>query len=88
MTGLADSRNQKPAVSYRMSVQQAAAILIAGRGDVQARRHAWWEQQNARRARSRKRFSFWLGVESEIKKLEISTCARRRSHSAAQARLS
>jgi hypothetical protein len=67
--GLADSRNQKPVVSYRMSVEQAAAILIAAHSDVQAQRHAWLEQQNARRTRSRKRFSFWLGVESEIKKL-------------------
>jgi hypothetical protein len=69
MTGrLAVSRHQKPAVSYRMSVEQAAVILVETRGNAQAQRQAWREQQNARRARSRKRFSFWLRVESEIKK--------------------
>lgn len=52
-----------------MSVGQAAAILVATHGDAQAQRQAWQGQQNARRARSRKRFSFWLEVESEIKRL-------------------
>jgi hypothetical protein len=52
-----------------MSGEAAAAILVATHGSVKAHRQALLEQQNARRARSRKRFSFWLGVESEIKKL-------------------
>ena len=70
MTGaLAGSRNPKPAVSNRISVEQAATILIAAHGNAQAQRQAWREQQNARRARSRRRFLFWVGVESEIKKL-------------------
>jgi hypothetical protein len=52
-----------------MNVEAAAAILVATHGSVKAHRQALLEQQNARRARSRKRFSFWLGVESEVKKL-------------------
>jgi hypothetical protein len=45
-----------------MECEAVAAILIAEHGDARALRQAQREQQNARRARSRKRFAFWTTV--------------------------
>jgi len=50
-----------------MKVDLAAALLVDGLGHIQAHKHALREQQKARRARSRKRFAFWMSVASEIK---------------------
>ena len=46
--------------------EAVAAILIAEHGDARALRQAHREQQNARRARSRKRFAFWATVAAKI----------------------
>ena len=63
---VAVSRNPKPAISRRMSAAAAAIILVGTHGNVKAHRQAQLEQQNARRARSRKRFAFWVAVASAI----------------------
>jgi hypothetical protein len=54
------------AVSHHMELNAAVSILISEHGDDRAHRVALREQQNARRARSRKRFEFWITVASEI----------------------
>ena len=58
--------NSKPRISYKMPVDLAATRLIGALGSTQSHKRAMQEQQNARRARSRKRFSFWVAVASEI----------------------
>jgi len=70
MTALVVSRNTEPTVSYKMNEDLAASLLVEGLGHIQAHRRALREQQNARRARSRKRFAFWMSVASEIKNLK------------------
>jgi hypothetical protein len=45
---------------------KAALLLIAKHGAVDARKHALQELRNARRARSRMRFTFWTTVIVEI----------------------
>jgi len=50
-----------------MNEELAAALLVDALGHIQAYKHALREQQNGRRARSRKRFAFWMNVASEIK---------------------
>jgi hypothetical protein len=70
MNALVVSRNTEPRVSYKMNEDLAAALLVDAVGHIRAHRRALREQQNARRARSRKRFAFWMRVESEITDLE------------------
>ena len=53
------------AVSHYMDVDAVVSILLED-GNTKARGKALREQQNARRARSRKRFAFWVAVASEI----------------------
>ena len=54
------------AVSHYMDVDAVVSILLEEHGNTKARERALREQQNARRARSRKRFAFWVAVASEI----------------------
>ena len=54
------------AVSHYMDVDSVVSILLEEHGNTKARERALREQQNARRARSRKRFAFWVAVASEI----------------------
>ena len=54
------------AVSHYMDVDAVVSILLEEHGNTKARGKALREQQNARRARSRKRFAFWVAVASEI----------------------
>ena len=49
-----------------MKCEAVAAILIAEHGNATALRQAQREQHNARRARSRKRFAFWVTVAAKI----------------------
>jgi hypothetical protein len=49
-----------------MDVDAVVSILLEEHGNTKARERALREQQNARRARSRKRFAFWVAVASEI----------------------
>jgi len=49
-----------------MDVDAVVSILLEEHGNTKARGKALREQQNARRARSRKRFAFWVAVASEI----------------------
>jgi hypothetical protein len=51
--------------SHHMDMDIVVSILLAEHGE-KARGKALREQQNARRARSRKRFEFWVAVASEI----------------------
>jgi hypothetical protein len=66
MTVIVVTPNTKPRISYKMPVDLAAMRLIDAMGNPRSRKFALQEQQNARRARSRKRFSFWVAVASEI----------------------
>jgi len=50
----------------RMSVSSAVDWLCSRYGGDRARRLARLEQQKARRARSRKRFTFWAAVAAQL----------------------
>jgi hypothetical protein len=54
------------AVSHYMDVDAVVSLLLEEHGNTKARAKALREQQNARRARSRKRFAFWVAVASGI----------------------
>ena len=54
------------AVSHYMDVDAVVSILLEEHGNTKAHEKALREQQNARRARSRRRFAFWVAVASEI----------------------
>jgi len=43
-------------------VDAAVSILVSEHGETKAHSKALREQQNARRARSRKRYAFWVAV--------------------------
>jgi hypothetical protein len=51
---------------YVKPPSRAAFLLIAKHGTADARKHALRELRNARRARSRMRFTFWATVIAEI----------------------
>jgi hypothetical protein len=51
---------------YVKPPSKAARLLIAKHGAAAARKHALQELRNARRARSRIRFTFWATVIAEI----------------------
>ena len=51
---------------YVKPPSKAANLLIAKHGAADARKHALQELRNARRARSRIRFAFWVTVVAEI----------------------
>jgi len=51
---------------YVTPPRKAALLLIAKHGVADARKHALRELRNARRARSRIRFTFWTAVIAEI----------------------
>jgi hypothetical protein len=53
-------------VSHRMKVDAAVSTLVSAQGDAKARRRAILEQHNARRARSRRRYEFWVAVAAGI----------------------
>jgi len=53
-------------VSHFMAIDTVVSILISALGDIEAYQRALREQRNARRARSRKRYEFWLDVASSI----------------------
>jgi hypothetical protein len=51
---------------YLKPPRKAALLLTAKHGADDARKHALRELRNARRARSRMRFTFWTAVVAEI----------------------
>ena len=53
-------------VSHFMKAPVAVEILLAQHGETNARRIAMREQRKARRARSRRRFNFWVAVTTLI----------------------
>jgi hypothetical protein len=53
-------------VAHHIDVLAAVERLMNEHGKVRARKVALFEQQKARRARSRKRFQFWASVVSHI----------------------
>jgi hypothetical protein len=53
-------------VSPFMRVSTAAKILRDQHGEAEARKRALRELQSAKRARSRKRFGFWVAVVKSI----------------------
>jgi hypothetical protein len=53
-------------VSHFMRVDAVVSVLVSTHGEAAARSRALREQQNARRARSRRRYEFWGAVASEI----------------------
>ena len=53
-------------VAHYMKVDAAVLVLISEHSEMKAHQRALREQQNARRARSRKRSEFWVAVASRI----------------------
>ena len=53
-------------VSRDIRVDAVVAELVPEHGEAKARNRALREQQGARRARSRKRYTFWVAVASGI----------------------
>ena len=76
MTVVVVTQKSKTKISNDMSADLAAARLVDALGDIQARKFALQQQQNARRARSRRRFTFWSAVESEIKVVNLTSATR------------
>jgi hypothetical protein len=54
-------------VSHFMKIPAAVELLRAQHGESQARKVALTEQRKARRARSKRRFTFWAEVAAQIK---------------------
>jgi len=57
---------QEWSVSHFMNIDKVAAILCEEHGDLYAQKLALAEVRRARRARSRKRFNFWMSVASQL----------------------
>ena len=64
------------AASHYMSVDAAADLLVEAHGDAKAHKEAWLGQQRARRARSRKRFTFWSAVAAKIEERRANSSLR------------
>ena len=60
------SESQGRSLSHFMDVDTVVSALLARHGAAKALRHVMREQQGARRARSRKRFTFWSVVATAL----------------------